>query len=84
MDSNADNPLLKRFTDQQSSQIREISYSPEQSQMQIEFKGGSKYKYFDVSRSVFDAALEAPSIGSFFASYIKHNHKFEKLPTVTE
>lgn len=73
--------LSKSFTDAQSSQIREISYAPENSQMQITFKGGSQYRYFDVHQSVFDRALEAPSIGSFFASYIKHNHKFEKIET---
>jgi len=71
-------PLQKMFTDEQSSNVREISYDPESNEMSVTFKGGSKYLYAAVPVDVYQGALDAPSIGSYFASKIKRVYACEK------
>jgi hypothetical protein len=77
-------PTIKSFTDEQSSQIREIEYHPESKELFISFKTKdpaivSKYIYDDVPKEVFDMALEAESIGKFFYANIKGKYEYLKL-----
>jgi len=71
--------LRKSFTDEQSSNVREIEYFPSVKHLKVTFKGGSRYQYNDVPQEVFDQALDAISIGSFFSSKIKRVYQCEKI-----
>lgn len=69
----------KMFTDSQSSNVREISYYPRLKNLEIVFKGGSRYEYFDVPQETFDNALKAESIGKFFADKIKRVYQYRQM-----
>lgn len=61
-----------------SSNIASIGYDPDSLTLEIEFKNGSIYQYFDVPQNVFDAFRTADSKGSFLASQIKGNFRFAR------
>jgi hypothetical protein len=60
----------KKYTRDQSSSVAEISYNPEDQSLEVEFHSGKRYKYPDFPEDLFEAAKEAPSIGSFVSSVI--------------
>ena len=70
----------KKYTPEQSSQIVEISYNSLTGELQTEFKGGARYKYFAVPGEVFKGALDAESIGKYHAANIKRGYKYERMP----
>lgn len=47
--------------------------------LDIEFKSGGKYRYFDVPLSVFNGLANADSRGRFFQDNIRGQFKFERL-----
>jgi hypothetical protein len=64
----------------ESSQLVSVGYDPATSTLEIEFKGGGIYQYFDVSPEVHKAFIEAESLGRYFGKEIRGKFKFEKLP----
>lgn len=63
----------------ESSQIAAVGFDEESFTLDVEFKRGGLYRYFDVSPEVFDDLLKAGSVGSFFGKEIKGKYRFEKL-----
>lgn len=61
---------VKKYTKDQSSNVAEISYNPEDSSLEVEFHSGKRYRYPDVPVTVFEAAVECPSIGKFVSTHI--------------
>lgn len=61
---------IKKYTKDQSSNVAEISYNPEDGSLEVEFHIGKRYRYLDVPVTVFDAAISAPSVGSFVSKHI--------------
>ena len=61
-----------------SSNISEVAYDAEQSELHIKFHGGAEYIYSEVPQPVFDSFLDAPSKGQFFATTIKGSYNFSK------
>ncbi len=64
-----------------SSNLNSAMYVSEESTLIVEFKGGKKFKYFDVPAEVFDDMLSAPSIGSFFSRVVKPLYKTMPMQT---
>lgn len=64
-----------------SSNIRAIAYDTEEQCLYVTFKrGGSTYRYWDVSELLFDELLEATSKGRFLDRKIKKaRYRYEKL-----
>jgi len=56
---------VKKYTKDQSSNVAEIAYNPEDSSLEVEFHSGKRYRYLDVPVAIFDYAITVPSIGSF-------------------
>jgi hypothetical protein len=54
-----------------SSNIAEVGFDEPTQTLEVLFVGGRLYSYAHVPRAVFDALMEAPSIGSYFATAIK-------------
>ncbi len=62
-----------------SSSITAIDYNEDEMTLDVEFKSGGVYRYFDVPDDVPSLMLTASSAGKFFIQYVKPSYKFEKV-----
>lgn len=67
-----------------SSQMVSVGYMRESDQdqafLEVEFKNGTVYRYFDVPERTYEALLAADSVGSFFNTQVKKYYRAEKQP----
>jgi hypothetical protein len=74
----------------ESSQLVSVGYNAEKQILEIEFKGGGVYQYFDVpehihrellagARIVKEGGIESASIGRYFGQNIRGKFKYTKL-----
>lgn len=54
-----------------SSNVASVGYDPATKTLEVEFKRGGVYQYFDVPAATHAAMLAAPSIGSYLDANIK-------------
>src|SRR5947207_1956922 len=54
-----------------SSSLASVGYDPRRHRLEVEFRTGHAYDYFDVRPSVYDELRQAPSAGRFFRSTIR-------------
>lgn len=62
-----------------SSNVETIGYDEDSQTLQIEFKNGSSYQYFDVPERVFNELRGAGSIGAYLSSNIKGVYRFSRV-----
>jgi KTSC domain len=62
-----------------SSNIEAIGYDTESETLQIQFKNGSTYQYFDVPETVFEQLRDASSVGAYLSSNIKGVFRFSRV-----
>jgi hypothetical protein len=66
-----------------SSTIHKVDYDEKEKAMQIEFRNGNVYRYYNVPPrmwKIFQLYIECEgSAGSFFNEYIRENFTSEKL-----
>ena len=62
-----------------SSNIESIGYDEDSGTLEIEFKNGTLYQYFDVPAHVHTSLISASSIGGFLASTIKGAYRYSKV-----
>jgi hypothetical protein len=62
-----------------SSNLASIGYDSENEILEVEFKHGGVYQYFDVSENVFNELMNAPSHGVYFSANIRNDYKYSKL-----
>jgi DNA helicase HerA-like ATPase len=62
-----------------SSNIVSIGYEIATSTLEIEFKNGRLYQYFDVPEHVHDGLMGAESHGEYFSAYIKGAYRYAHL-----
>ncbi|MES1245010.1 MAG: KTSC domain-containing protein [Acidobacteriota bacterium] len=62
-----------------SSSVSSVGYDPETRTLELEFHSGSVYDYEEVPPEVFQALLEAPSVGRFFANEIRGQYPSTRL-----
>ena len=63
-----------------SSAVDRVAHAPESRTLDIWYKGGSRYTYFDVPAEVYRALLAAPSVGAFVNAQVKDVYRFEIEP----
>ena len=56
-----------------SSNIASIGYDEENKTLEVEFHSGAIWQYEPVTQEGYRAFVNAPSIGSYFFSFIKNN-----------
>jgi hypothetical protein len=61
-----------------SSNIEEIGYTPETKVLEVLFKAGGTYKYYDVPQEVYDDFVKAESVGKYFQANVKGVYEFIK------
>lgn len=63
-------------TSVESSAIAEVGYDATTNTLEILFKSGHVYQYFDVPQTTHDEFMAAPSIGQYYTSYIRNVFRF--------
>ena len=72
-----DLPLVTEFD---SSAVERARYHPDTATLDIWYKGGDRYSYFDVPEEVYRALRDADSAGEYVNLEIKPNHRYELEP----
>jgi hypothetical protein len=62
-----------------STMMASVGYDANQATLEIEFRTGDVYEYFQVPREVFQALLDAPSKGRFFHAEIDPVYRFAQI-----
>lgn len=62
----------------ESSVISFVHYDEAAAELHVLFTTGKAYVYFGVPSRVYDALLEAPSIGSFFNAQIRNAYRYRR------
>jgi KTSC domain len=62
-----------------SSSLASVGYDPRRRRLEVEFRTGHVYDYFDVPPSVYDEFCQAPSAGRFFTSSVRNRFRFQKV-----
>lgn len=61
-----------------SSNIARYRYDINGHVLQVEFKNGGTYNYYDVPQVVFDQMKAAPSKGQFLAQNVKGRYRYAR------
>lgn len=61
-----------------SSNIQSIGYDADSGTLEIEFKSGTIYQYFEVPAAVYQELLNAGSMGQYFSSNIRGAYRFAR------
>jgi hypothetical protein len=72
---NPDCQLLSDRVAVQSSLLTSTAYEPDQALLQLEFRGGSVYQYFQVPQQIHQALLQADSKGLYFNRHIRNGFR---------
>ena len=56
-----------------SSNVASVGYDEDSLTLEIEFKNGTIYQYFDVSKNIYDGLIGADSVGGYLVP--DRNHK---------
>ena len=62
-----------------SSDISSIGFEPQSQTLEIEFKSGGIFQYFEVSENIYNTLVNSISIGKYFNQYIKGQYNYKKL-----
>lgn len=63
----------------ESSNLASVGYDASSATLEIEFRSGGIYQYFDVPESVYRELMEAPSQGKFFHVHIRDKYRYVKI-----
>ena len=61
-----------------SSNVVAVGYDPNTLTLEVEFKDGAVYLYFDVPETVYQELMRADSIGKFMNANIRNNYRYTK------
>lgn len=56
-----------------SSNLVSVGYDPTSEKLEVEFKSGLVYEYYNVPQFIYDQLMQAASIGSFFNAEIRNS-----------
>ena len=62
-----------------SSMITSVGHDQFTSVLEVEFRNGSIYRYFAVSRATFDRLIAATSKGNFINRFIRDRYPCERI-----
>lgn len=61
-----------------SSNVVAVGYDADTLTLEVEFKDGAVYQYFDVPETVYRELLSASSIGQFMHANIRNTYRYAK------
>lgn len=62
-----------------SSNLQSVGYDEASQTLEVEFKDGVVYQYFDVSSAEHAGLVGAPSVGSYFAANIRQSYRYSRI-----
>lgn len=62
-----------------STNVASIGYDAANETLEVEFKSGAIYQYFNVGSALFDALMMAPSKGQFLNVNIKNSYPYSRV-----
>jgi hypothetical protein len=62
-----------------SSNIASVGYDEANCILEVEFKNGSVYEYFDVPEHLYREFREAGSLGTFLNSHIRSRYRYQRV-----
>lgn len=63
----------------ESSNLASVGYNEEKQILEVEFKHGGVYQYFDVPENVYKELMNADSHGKYFSANIRNDYEYQKL-----
>ena len=72
------NPIMNRQI-VTSSNLYAVGYDESSGTLQVEFRNGSIYEYYNVPASVYQGLLDAPSKGRYFYAHIRNTYQDHQL-----
>jgi hypothetical protein len=67
------------FVEMSSSNVKGARYDEEERILEIMFKGGAIYRYYDVDVDIWEGLLSAGSKGKFVWEYIRDEYEYERV-----
>ena len=61
-----------------SSSLASVGYEADSLTLEIEFRNGAVYQYFDVPESEWQALMQASSHGTYFNAHIRDNYRYTR------
>jgi len=62
-----------------SSNLASIGYDPSSKILEVEFKHGGVYQYFDVPENIYEELMNADSHGVYFSANIRNDYEYQKM-----
>ena len=62
-----------------SSNVASVGYDPGTMTLEVEFKNGSVYQYFDVPEAVYQELKSAASVGTYLNQSIKNSYRYAQI-----
>ena len=63
----------------QSSSLAEVGYEPRGHVLEVRFRNGGLYRYYEVPRQVYRALMSAESLGAFMNHAIRGHYRYEQV-----
>ncbi len=63
----------------ESSNLASVGYDAENEILEVEFKHGGVYQYFDVPLHVYEELMDADSHGVYFSANIRNDYNYQKV-----
>lgn len=63
----------------ESTSLRSVGYDPASHTLDIEFRSGRVYRYFQVPPSLHEALMAASSKGRFFVAQIRNRFSYHQV-----
>ena len=62
-----------------SSNLAEVGYHPPTQTLEVRFKSGRRYQYFDVPERIYDGLKTAGSPGGYLNHEVKGNYRYARV-----
>ncbi|WAH58490.1 KTSC domain-containing protein [Pseudomonas silvicola] len=62
-----------------SSNVESVGYEGDSETLEVEFKNGALYQYFDVPQSIFEGLISADSVGGYLAENVKGVYRYSRV-----
>ena len=62
-----------------SSNLKSVRYDVNTKILEIEFRDGSVYQYYEVPLSIYEGLMNASSHGKFFHAYVRNVYRYRRI-----
>ncbi len=62
-----------------SSNVAEVGYDADTMTLEVAFRNGTVYQYFDVPDAIYQELMSSSSLGKFLNEQIKNSYRYTKL-----